>query len=459
MKLITDVRRLMVRELLGIRVSAWLLILLATCVLAVGAYFVTDLLPPTVSRYLPFAKWAAVVVGLSISAGAALQSYRQQSERAGRLAVVGAMIAIVGGSLDVPQKVNTEEYKALMERNAYPDLETSARLTKIAQRIDRTETNPSRLAQGKLGMQEYREAIRLLDLVMDDMQPAVTEFATASFYKATAHLKMDSTTAALREVDLALQLKPDYVEALVLKCNILRRADSLSVALDMCSRAIELDPRNALAWYQRGAVLWRMDKDQDALSAFEIAIRSNPRDPAPWNGKALAHWDLNDRLAALAAADTALRLRRGYLPALMTKASILRELRRYREAEPIYNQMLSANPEDAEIWINYGNMLFEADKKEESLGAFLSAIQLKPRCENAYYNMGDKLILMERYQQAVEYLEPAVRMEPRDSDAWQRLGDAYQALGRGRDAERAYSRARSINPEYISELSPEGYEC
>jgi tetratricopeptide (TPR) repeat protein len=444
---------------LGATTRTIIVIVVVTAAAAIAVYNYGDLLPARLTRYFAAIKWGCVLGAGILAVLSAIYSIKNRSDTAGRIALAAAVVGALGMSLDVPVKVDSKEYKALMERNAYPDLDPSERIRKIAERIDRTELDPLRLAQGKLALEEYREAIGLLDRVVQDMEPAVSSLAMASFYKASAFFQMNNYEGAIRELDRALQLRPNYLDALVLRCTVLRRLDRLSEAMKSCEAAIDVDRRSALAWNNLGTVLYILDKDREALAAFNIAIQCDPRDPRPWSNKAYVMWDFGRLGDALTAAEMSLKLSPGFLPPLMAKASLLRELRRYSQADLVYRQIISVNQDDAEIWMNYGNLLFDMGRHEAALEKFLVAIQLRPECQNGYYNMGDKLIELGRFSEAVVYLEKAVQMKPRDFDAWERLGDSYKGLKRTQDAERAFQRAREINPDYETAESTAGYEC
>lgn len=456
-----SLRKFVSKRVLGIPLWELATVLVVGGILAYMAYSFSDLIPASVSRYLSFAKWAFVVVAAGLTVLVAYKSHSQSPDATGRIVLIGAMVTLIGASFDVPDKVDPPEYHALLERNAYPDpnLPPSERIRLIARRIDRSETDPFRLAQGKLGLKQYDDALRLLDLVAEDLEPSIDALSQTYLYKAAAYFDLEHFDSAVRELDRAIYLNPRSIQAYVLKCAALRRLDSLQTALATCDRAIAIDRRNPLAWNNRGAVLLRLGEDDQAIGALKIAIEAAPTDPRPWNNLALAYWDKEQRMLALAATDSALRRSPDFLGALMTRASVLRELHRYAESKAVYQRILRKNVDDAEIWINYGNLLFDAQQPDEALAAFRAALQLKPNCENAIYNLGDKLVDLHRYQEAIPYLQRTLQLKPRDFDAWQRLGDAYKGLGNTHAADSAYARARAINPNYETSLSLEGFEC
>lgn len=413
--------------------------------LVVLGFLIIPHLPASITRHLVYAKWGFSV---SIALAAALAAYNEDAGRARtRVLLLGAVLAVASHFLDVP-KVPESDYDRLKKENANADKRAATRLREIARVVDRSERNPFRLAQAKLAFKEYRSALSLLDRTIDDLEPTASMLAEAHFYRGLTLYDMDSLSQAVVEFDKALQFNDSYVDALVRKCEALRKLEWFQEALSTCEDAIRLDRESAAAWNAKGGVLVTMFRDMEALAALEIAIRLSPENPRPLNNKALALWNLGRLDEALTATEQALALWPDFTAAQMTRTSLLRHLGRYDEAIRGYEALLSILGTDPGIWLNYGNILLETDRMEEAIKAYRSAAQLNPQCENALYNWGNTLLGLERYEEAIAILRDALKLEPEDFTAWHRLSVALRGVGRGQEAEEALLEAKRLNPDY-----------
>lgn len=83
--------------------------------------------------------------------------------------------------------------------------------------------------------------------------------------------------------DKALQVDPNYAEALSLKgfCYILNGhpADGLPIL----NRSLEINPRFDDAWCMKGTAFWSLEMNEDAVYCFKKAAEYNPSWSDPWD--------------------------------------------------------------------------------------------------------------------------------------------------------------------------------
>jgi len=82
----------------------------------------------------------------------------------------------------------------------------------------------------------------------------------------------------------ALEIKPNYAEALVYYSNLLCYMDRLDEALTMAERAVQLDPLNSIIPNVSGSVLEYLHRYDDAIEGYQNALRISPNDPAAYYG-------------------------------------------------------------------------------------------------------------------------------------------------------------------------------
>ena len=76
---------------------------------------------------------------------------------------------------------------------------------------------------------------------------------------------------ALRDLDEAIALKPDYAEAYVNRGNVYLAAKRYADAIADYGRAIACNPRYADAWYNRAIARRGMKQDDEALADLRMA--------------------------------------------------------------------------------------------------------------------------------------------------------------------------------------------
>ena len=80
-------------------------------------------------------------------------------------------------------------------------------------------------------------------------------------------------------IETILQMAPDFVDALILKGQLLGTTGRFQEALIVANQVVQTDPANALGWSLRAALLTNLGQFQEASSAIERSIALNPNNP------------------------------------------------------------------------------------------------------------------------------------------------------------------------------------
>jgi tetratricopeptide (TPR) repeat protein len=92
-------------------------------------------------------------------------------------------------------------------------------------------------------------------------------------------LQMQNAAEALHVVEQALQVIPQDVETLTLKCQILGTLGRFQEALAVVEQLLQLDPNKALSWSMRAVLLINVGQYQPALAAVERSLQLDPQNP------------------------------------------------------------------------------------------------------------------------------------------------------------------------------------
>ena len=144
---------------------------------------------------------------------------------------------------------------------------------------------------------------------------------------------------AIKLMDEALRLKPDFADALCMGGYMLSECGQPQSAMRFYRRALELDASLVVAHINFGKLLFGAGRFAEAFASFAAATALAPDDPDAW----------------------------------CSRAGALRELGRLEESVEAAERALELRPDFPEAAINLGNALLKLDRSEEALDAYLRA--------------------------------------------------------------------------------------
>jgi len=118
----------------------------------------------------------------------------------------------------------------------------------------------------------------------------------------------------------------------------------------------------------------------------------------------------------------------------------------YRAAAQIYQEMLKARPDSAEVRANLGMMYHLLGEYAAAIPEFRTALQEEPGLFVPNLFLGLDLLQVEKPREAIPYLDRAHELNPHDANAVLGLGGAYTKLGNLLKARASYGEAVQLNP-------------
>lgn len=153
----------------------------------------------------------------------------------------------------------------------------------------------------------------------------------------------------------------------------------------------------------------------------------------------------------LARLDPALRII-GYACAVVVliilTALTWRQSRLYQNAETIFADVVTKNPESATAHNNLAGALMDRGAIDEAIFHYRKAIELKPDYQFANYNLGAALVQKGELDEAVQRLNWVLRDNPNDARAYFTLANALSKQGNQNDAIAYYGRALRLVPDF-----------
>lgn len=113
---------------------------------------------------------------------------------------------------------------------------------------------------------------------------------------------------------------------------------------------------------------------------------------------------------------------------LIGAADQARDAREWETAAELYARGLDADPERAEIWVQYGHALKESGRLKDAEAAYRRSLALEPEVADTHLQLGHALKLAGRMQAAARAYVAAAERSPEDADA---LNEIVQLLRQG----------------------------
>ncbi|MBN2482024.1 MAG: tetratricopeptide repeat protein [Bacteroidales bacterium] len=190
----------------------------------------------------------------------------------------------------------------------------------------------------------------------------------AHLLMSTPLYTMQKTEDAMKCIDKALQLDPNFIAAYAIRANVWRSVREYEKALNDYERMSLIDPQNAIVWKEKGFLLQLMGRYSEAASVLQKALEINPEDD--WTHSVMAS---------------------GYL-----------EMGRYDKAMQSFQEAIRLNPADPDNYGNLGWLYYLTNNDQKCIEYSLKAIQLDPYAYYAKYNQALANLRLGLYEEAVK---------------------------------------------------------
>ena len=142
--------------------------------------------------------------------------------------------------------------------------------------------------------------------------------------------------------------------------------------------------------------------------------------------------------------------------AISERAFALHRSGQLAEAESLYRQLLTVDPQDFAAQHLLGVIHAQQGRNDEALKEIEAAIALKPSDPEAHLNCANVLKSLGRAQEALDGYARALNLKPGWPQAENNRGTVLRDLGRHQEALAAYDRALEAQPNYAEALNNRG---
>jgi len=112
--------------------------------------------------------------------------------------------------------------------------------------------------------------------VLEDTEKLTPKNPTLMLEKARVYALSKNYDMAIEEIKKAIELKPNYIDAVFLLSQIQVEKGQINEAIQSIQSGIQVDPSNPNLRFQLGLLYYNQEKFNDASALFEDAIRYSP---------------------------------------------------------------------------------------------------------------------------------------------------------------------------------------
>ena len=260
---------------------------------------------------------------------------------------------------------------------------------------------------------------------------------------------------------MALHLRPDHVDALLLTAELLENLERYDLATEVYNAVPNDDPFFHAAEIGRAAALRDSGNTEAAIEVLKSLQKSHGDLP-------LVHVTLGDTLRGLdrfedsiAPYDRAISMvetpEERHWAVYFARGISHERVGNWPQAEADFRKSLELRPDQPQVLNYLGYSFLEMQTNfDEALALIERAVELRPDSGYIIDSLGWGLYRLGRYEEAVGHMERAVELMPIDPVVNDHLGDVYWAVGRQREAEFQWHRALSfITDDEPTDADPE----
>ncbi len=249
---------------------------------------------------------------------------------------------------------------------------------------------------------------------------------------ANDHYSINSHKKALRYVEQALELKPNYDHAWSLKSRIHEAFGEMDEALECAKKAAEYNIGDPELWLALGSVLSRMGRTKEEIECYDRAISLNKKFVQAWTNKGVALHSLGKYKEAVECYDRVLELDTSNTQSLNNKGAALRKLGKEKEALKMYEKALKIDPDFVDAWINKAVLLQLVGDDAEAVKAFDKVLQEVKDDPKIWFQKGISHMNLQEDVNAKKCFEEALVLDPsliEAKTAWEKMKSGIRKKG------------------------------
>lgn len=290
----------------------------------------------------------------------------------------------------------------------HPDCRAAIQLSKRLQSPDATE-----------GPEDIDELIASTNRADELFQFAVVE---------------PSPVRAVRILDAALELAPEHIPCITLRCLMLTKVNEPDRMLRDADRIIRHRSDWSLGYGQRALALHALGQWQDARRCFDRAVALDSNQAQWLVGRSEVRVIFGDRVGAIDDASRAIAIDPGLDRAYLARATAKVSAGDVDGAIADFNTIIDAHPKVGLYYYRRSQAYRAAKKFDEELADLRTAASLDPNRIDIFTRSGQTHLELNDFEQAIVSYSQALTIQPDNPQIRFRRGMVYELSGETRQA-------------------------
>lgn len=316
------------------------------------------------------------------------------------------------------------------------------------------ENNPEiylNMARTYRKMRDFNNAVKYAEKASDMIPGDVNPFILLG----NINYELTNWDEAIRYYEKALKIDSNNPAVLYNMALALFKKGERFPALEFLKKAAESDKVGDVAYnsYSRLGAEFLQSNMFDLAEKYLIqATHLRPQDPVGRYNLAVAYLRQNKNAEALRELEESERLSQGDMALLESIGESYFALKDYDRSLRSYNRVLETASRNVKILSRIGEIYYSKGDLERAYESYRKVTQIQPATENAriaYLNMGNILDDAQRFEDAIKAYESAIAIRDNDDLAYYNLGIAYKHYDKSAMAINSWRKAIQINPGNI----------
>lgn len=226
----------------------------------------------------------------------------------------------------------------------------------------------------------------------------------------------------------------------------LDEAERYEEAIKAYTQGNQVNPGNYDSYHNLGVALYKTKKYPESIQAFTQAAANKPSEAEIYWNRAMGYRQTGDYASAISDYNKILQMPQSKRTPQELHLNIgvtLAAANRHQEAVAAFNTALTLK-DDAETHYQKGNSLAALGDMTAAIGAYEAAIRLKPDYADAYNNRGNALAMLNRLPEAIASFDRAVAAQPDAGNIYCNRGMAKNSAGQRAEACADWQKAQQM---------------
>jgi Zn-dependent protease len=222
----------------------------------------------------------------------------------------------------------------------------------------------------------------------------------ALYESALSHQRLRKLDLALKDVEKAIAIQPDFSKALRLKAEILYDRQDYTAAASIWEAYLSKHPHDLDTQSNFIRALGKLDRNAEALELCDRLLSDDHRSIYIWRLKVWILHNLQDKERELEACDRGIAIKPDEVYFWDVKAEIFASRESWQEALHAYQKVTEIDRRNISAWVSQTKILIKLNRLEDALVCSDRALQIDPRELDALHYHSYILCLLHRLDEA-----------------------------------------------------------